>query len=679
MLKMILYVVGGVAFLIFIAFPILLTLFYKKVDQGTAIVKNGIGGSKVSFTGTWIIPILHHWEKMDVSIKKVEIERSGKAGLICKDNLRADIKVAFFVRVNHTEKDVLRVAKSLGTKKASDTATLMEFFDAKFSEALKTVGKKFEFTQLYTERDTFKEEILQVIGTDLNGYVLDDAAIDYLEQTKVENLDENNVLDSEGIKKIIELTATQAMKSNEIKRNKEKTIVKQDVSAREAVLELERQQTEAEEKQKREIANMKSRENSQIKIVEEEERLKAERTRIKTDEEISIAEENKDRQIIIARVSKEGTESVQQERAQKETEIERTEREKVVSLAKIAKEKDLEKEKKSMQEVVRERVMVEKSVAEEEEKIKDTIEIAQANRDKQVNVTKAESDAEVKAIDKIKLAEAEKQSAQELAEKEVIMADTELKTSHKKAESIKIMADAKAEEASVQGISDSRVMKAQAEAFEAEGASKAKVEEMQAAAEAKAIKVKGESEAQVTREKALAEAEGINRKAEAMKKLDSVGKEHEEFKLKLNKDKEVELAEIGIKAEIARAQAEIMKDGLKNANVDIVGGDSIFFDKLINSISAGKQVDRLVNNSNVLTDVKDTFFNGDIDNFQKQLKTLINSFNVDTEAIKNLTISSAIMKYMDDSNGTPSTAITKILDKAKELGVENDPIKSIIG
>src|SRR5690554_6442800 len=121
MIGMVVYVVIGVALLLFVAFPMLLLLFYKKVDQGSAIVKNGIGGSKVSFTGTWIIPILHRWEKMDVSIKRVEIERSGKDGLICKDNLRADIKVAFFVRVNHTEQDVLRVAKDLGTQKASDT------------------------------------------------------------------------------------------------------------------------------------------------------------------------------------------------------------------------------------------------------------------------------------------------------------------------------------------------------------------------------------------------------------------------------------------------------------------------------------------------------------------------------------------------------------------------------
>ena len=36
------------------------------------------------------------------------------------------------------------------------------------------------------------------------------AAIDYLEQTNLEHLNPNNILDAEGIKKITELTATQA-------------------------------------------------------------------------------------------------------------------------------------------------------------------------------------------------------------------------------------------------------------------------------------------------------------------------------------------------------------------------------------------------------------------------------------------------------------------------------------
>ena len=87
-------------------------------------------------------------------------------------------------------------------------------FDAKFSEALKTVGKHFEFTELYNSRAQFNERIQQEIGRDLNGYVLEDCAIDYLEQTPVNQLDQNNILDAEGIKKITEITSQEKIKAN---------------------------------------------------------------------------------------------------------------------------------------------------------------------------------------------------------------------------------------------------------------------------------------------------------------------------------------------------------------------------------------------------------------------------------------------------------------------------------
>jgi uncharacterized membrane protein YqiK len=53
-------------------------------------------------------------EVMDISVKTIEIDRRGKEGLICRDNIRADIKVTFFVRVNKTKNDVLKVAQAIG-------------------------------------------------------------------------------------------------------------------------------------------------------------------------------------------------------------------------------------------------------------------------------------------------------------------------------------------------------------------------------------------------------------------------------------------------------------------------------------------------------------------------------------------------------------------------------------
>ncbi|MBN1468516.1 MAG: hypothetical protein JW924_07305 [Fusobacteriaceae bacterium] len=689
MIQYISLVLGALIFLIFIAVPLILKLFYKKVTQSKAIVRNGLGGAKVSFTGMWVIPILHNWEIMNISVKRVEIAREGKDGLICKDNIRADIRVAFFVKVNDTEHDVLSVAKSLGTVKASDTETLMEFFDAKFSEALKTAGKQFDFVQLYTERNRFKEEILQVIGEDLNGYKLEDAAIDYLEQTNISFLNPDNVLDSEGIKKITEKTAQEKIKSNQIERDKQKTIKEQDVSAKQAILELEKQEAEATVKQKREIENIKSREEQIIKTVSEEERLKGEQARIRTDEEIAILEENKERSIIVAQKSKEATEAVETQRVEKQRDLEKTEKEKVITLAQIEKDKKVEEEKKNIAEVVKERVMVEKTVVQEEERIKDTKEFAAADRKKRVEITDAEAKAEVNIVDKIKEAEAIKKSAEIIAEKDIIVAETQLKTSYKTAEATKVNADAKAEEKAVDGVAESRILKAKADALEIEGKAKANVTKMQAdanaesiskesRAKAEGIEVQGIAEAKVVKEKAFSEAEGINEKAKAMKEFDSVGKEHEEFKLRLNKEKEIELAEIAIQKDIAFAQAQLVSEGLKQAKIDIVGGDSIFFDKLVKSITVAKQANSLIDKSPVIKNISDTLFTGERETFKRELKSFMDMFGIDPAAIRDLSISAALLKTIENTSEENQSIVKQMLKKVENLGLSNLPINKIL-
>ena len=45
-----------------------------------------------------------------------------------------------------------------------------------------------------------RDAVVAVIGRDLNGYVLEDVAIDYLEQTPKHLLDPSNILDAEGIR-----------------------------------------------------------------------------------------------------------------------------------------------------------------------------------------------------------------------------------------------------------------------------------------------------------------------------------------------------------------------------------------------------------------------------------------------------------------------------------------------
>ena len=647
----------GVIFFVLMAMASLFSRFYRKVGPEEAIVISGMGGLRAATgQGMLVYPFLHRAEHMDLSVKRIEIARKGESGLICKDNIRADIEVAFFVRVNNNKEAILQVAQSLGCRRASDREALVELFDAKFSEALKTVGKHFDFVELFIERDKFKEQILKVIGTDLNGYVLDDCAIDYLEQTPVEKLNRNNILDAEGIKKITQLTAQEHIRSNEINREKEKTIKKQDVEAAEAIYELEKQRVQAEEKQRREISAITSREEAEASRIREEERLKAEGARIQTDETLRVAEENRDRQIVVARMTKERTQAVETERLEKDRLLERTERERLVGLADIDKEKALEIERRNIQEVIRERVTVERTVVEEQQRIKDTEEFATADRLKKVTVTRAEMDAEQELVKRVKAALASKQSAELHSEQLVIEAEAQRKSAEKEMSSTKMLAEARQATEAAAGLAEAQVTVARAEAIHKQGA-----------AEANVLRLKLESE-----------AIGIREKADAMKVLDGVGKEHEEFKLRLSKDKEIEIAAIEAQRHIAESQSRIVGEALKSAKIDIVGGETTFFDRIVESVKNGKTIDRLLDNSRTLTDIKNTFFTGDGEHFEQQLQQFVGRFHLNFESIKDLSVAALIGRLLTmTSEETDRSHLRRLLELAKSSGLADKKVATV--
>ena len=687
-ISLIQYLGGGVGFvlLVIVGFLVALAKFYRKVGPEQAIVRSGVSGMKaMTGKGIFVIPILHRAEVMDLSLKRIEIKRRGEAGLICMDNVRADIEVAFYVRVNNKVEDIMQVAESVGCKRASEQAAMVELFDAMFSEALKTVGKRFNFVQLYDERDKFKAAMLDVIGRDLNGYALVDCAIDYLEQTPLEKLDPNNILDAEGIKKITDLTAKEHVLSNDITRDKENRIKKQDVEAREAILALERQQVEAEEKQQREITEITAREHAQGAKVTEEERLKAESARIATEEEIRVAEENKDRQIVVAQKSKERTEAVETERVEKDRGLEATERERVVALADIEKDKALEVEKRNIQEVIRERVIVERSVVEEQQRIKDTEEFATADRLKRVTVTQAEMQADEALVKEVKAAEASKQSATLHSDQVVIVAEADRVAAEKQTHATKMLAEAKVADEAASGLAQANVQEAKAVSLEKEGHAEASVLQRKAEAEAKGLEAKavavekhGTAEAEVMRVKYSSEANGIQEKAESMKLFDDIGKDHEEFKLRLNKDKDIEIAAIAAQQDIAEAQSRIVGEALKSARIDIVGGETEFFDKIVDSIKGGKSVDRFVNNSGVLTDVKNSFFNGNPEYFQEKLQDMVSQFDLSTDDLKDLSIAALIARMLGltKSDGLRHE-LQRLLGMAADAGISGDRVSSL--
>lgn len=629
--------------------------FYIKVPQGTALIVNDMTSQpKVHFTGALVYPVIYKKEFMRISLLTLEVDRRGKDGLICQDNLRADITVAFYLRVNETTEDVLKVAKAIGVDRASDHQAVSTLFSAKFSEALKTVGKQFELSKLFEDRQNFRDRIVDVIGKDLNGYALEDVAIDYLEQTPKSALDPNNIFDSEGIRKITEITAIHNIETNQKERDQELAIQKKNVETREASLALERQQADAEARQQREIDNIRARESSETLRVQEEERLKAEQARIQTQQEIEIREENRMREVEVAQQNRTRAVAIEQERVNRARELEIVAREREVELQRIEKEKALEEERKNISNVIRERVAVEKTVAQEEERIKEVREVSEAERMRQVTVINAQAEAEESLVRQVKKAEADESSAKHKAEEISTMAKAELEASVKQAEAKKRLAEGIEAEHAALGLAEARVRQATAEAEEKEGLVQANITAEQLLAQARGLKEKGLSEAQVMEAKAQAqqqqgfaeakileeklaaqargeeqqanakeklaaqargegqlgsaqaevirqrlkaEADGLTDKFKSMDHLSDTARAHEEFRMRLEKQFEQAMASIEANKEIAREQADVLAAALSKTNIEIVGGDGNFFNTFSKALSLGKAVDGFMDKS----------------------------------------------------------------------------------
>ncbi|KKW68683.1 hypothetical protein AAV94_03945 [Lampropedia cohaerens] len=655
-------VVAAAIVVVVVGFLLALKAFYIKVPQGTALIKNDLSAQpKVLFTGGFVWPVIHKKEFMKISLITLEIDRRGKEGLICRDNMRADITVAFYLRVNETAEDVLKVAKAIGVDRASDKGAVNELFNAKFSEALKTVGKQLNFVDLFENRIEFRDRIIATIGEDLNGYALEDVAIDYLEQTPKTSLDPNNILDAEGIRKITELTAAQNVVTNELERNEEMAITKKNVETKEALLALQRQQADAEARQQREIATIRAREEAETRKVQEEERLKAEQARIATQEQIEIREENRLREVEVAQQNRQRAVVIEVEKVTRARDLEVVSREREVELQRIEKEKALEVEKANIANVIRERVAVEKTVAQEEERIKEVRVVSEAERLKQVTVLSAQAEAEEALVKQVKKAEADESASRHKAVEITVVAQAELEAATQTAEAKKRLAEGIQAERAAPGLADARVREVSAAALEKEGLAQAKVTAERLIAEAKGLEERGlaearvidakadaiekqglaeakveaekliavargeqeqglarakvttevgNAEAAVLLEKLMAEAKGLAEKFATLDKLGDTARAHEEFRLQLEKSFERAIAGIDASKHIAREQAEVLSAALSKANIDIVGGEGAFFDKFAKGLSVGKFLEGAAGKSPIIDDLLKRFTGG---------------------------------------------------------------------
>jgi uncharacterized membrane protein YqiK len=659
-------IVGAIVIFVFFVVAVV-TRFYRKVPQSQALIISRIGNIEVTFTGALVKPVVDRAEMMDIGVKVIEIEKSGNDGLICRDNIRADIRVSFYVRVNNTTEDVRKVAQLVGCANASSQQKLEELFSAKFAESLKTAGKQMEFVQLYEQRETFRTNVIGVIGEDLNGYVLDDVAIEYLEQTPMSQLDPYNVLDAEGIRKITDITSKEAVTANQFRREAEKQLKAKDVETQQAIYEMDRQEKSAEYRAQREMATTKAREESLSAQVEAEERLKAEQSRLRTDEQLGVQNENLNREIEVAAKNRERAVAVEAEKLEKARQLEVIARQVETTTA----TRDLEVEKTQIAELARARVAGEKAVAEQEESIKTLRRVEDANREKESAVITAGGVAEAGLIQTIKAAEAEEKAAEHIGRQQITLAEADRAAADLQAAASAKRAEGAQATAAAAGLAEVQVKLASAQAIQDVGLAEAKVGE----AQAEVARLTGHAEGEASEARLKGEAAGLVDKAAAMKELEGVGQEYDLEVKRIDLQTNVRLAAVNAQRELGIKQAEAMGAALTSANIDIVGGADMFVDRIIGASAAGKALESFAGASDESGMIMEPYTSG-----EKDLVALLGQTlgGLGPSGLANLSLAQVLQLVAKRIGGSDGELLGELLDGMKEKGLDKIELSSII-
>lgn len=258
-------VIGVLLVLALLGFLVASMRLYRPVEANHALVISPTSGEpRVSYTGALVFPVLHHAEEISLIPHTITLERRGARGVLCRDSIRVDLRATFRVQINRTREDILEVAQTLGCTRAGDPKVVQELFEARFSGAIETAARSHPFRDLLDRRLQFADEIREGIGTDLQGFVVDDVTIDQLDHTPIDQLDPKNLPDAEGIRKLTEEIAQEELRTNKLRIRMEQQIREQNLEAAEAIARIETETARHKARADQEIAQFKAHAEEEI-------------------------------------------------------------------------------------------------------------------------------------------------------------------------------------------------------------------------------------------------------------------------------------------------------------------------------------------------------------------------------------------------------------------------------
>lgn len=286
-----------------LASGMVLVRLYKKSNPETALVRTGVGGLKVVMGGgVLVVPGLH--DLLRVNMKTMTITVNGGEGLITKDSRRVDAEAQFFIRVGSNAQAIAAAAQSLG-QNTNDVAAIRSLLEGKVQDTMRAITAGMDLIELHRSRADFVQKVQQTLNKDLepNGLELESVALTKLDETPLSRLDENNSFDITGLRARAATVEEQRKARVAIEEEAALEIARTQKENRVRRLQVEREEHDATQSQRLEVANMTANTEREEAKIAEETALARERARIERERAVRENEIESDKQIRAADIA----------------------------------------------------------------------------------------------------------------------------------------------------------------------------------------------------------------------------------------------------------------------------------------------------------------------------------------------------------------------------------------
>jgi uncharacterized membrane protein YqiK len=280
---------------------------YQRATRETSLVRTGIGGRSIVMDGgTMVIPYFHEVQRVNMQTLRLEVRRAAEAALITKDRMRVDVGAEFYVAVIPSAEGIARAAQTLGNRTFSPEK-LRELIEGKLIDALRAVAARLSMDELHENRGAFVAEVRESLAASLerNGLALESVSLTALDQTPFRALDENNVFNAVGMRRLAEVIAKSKKERAEIDADSEVSVRQAAMQATKRRLEIELEGQQAEIAQVQRIESLKAAQIAEVVRVKAEGELAAARARIQMEQEIRAAEMAKEKALREAEIARE--------------------------------------------------------------------------------------------------------------------------------------------------------------------------------------------------------------------------------------------------------------------------------------------------------------------------------------------------------------------------------------